>query len=63
MSIKKMREAANLTQVEFAKQIGVTQSAVACWENGYNLPRASMLVDIAATLSCTVDDLLKPEAK
>ena len=33
MSIKKRREVANISQVDLAKEIGVTQGMVSQWEN------------------------------
>lgn len=57
--IKDMRKKAGLTQMELAKKLGVVQSAVATWESGEGYPAASRLIEIAAALNCTVDDLLR----
>ncbi len=57
--IKHFREKAQLTQVELAKKIGVTQKAVAKWEVGKSFPKAANLLKLSATLDCSVDDLLR----
>lgn len=57
--IKDMRKKAGLTQTELAKKLGIAQSAVSAWENGEKSPRTAKLMEIAAALSCTVDDLLR----
>ena len=61
MNIKNIREQAGLTQVEVAKALNVSQSAVAAWETGRTLPRADKLIDIAKLLNCTIEELLKKE--
>lgn len=61
MSIRKQRERANISQVDLAKRVGVTQGMVSQWENEEFSPRVNKLVDIANALGCTVDDLLKKE--
>lgn len=61
MNIKNIREQAGLTQVEVAKALNVSQSAVAAWETGQTLPRADKLIDIAKLLNCTIEELLKKE--
>lgn len=45
--IKLARIEAELTQLELAKQIYVTQTVVSDWENGIYEPRALMLSQIA----------------
>lgn len=56
-NIKIARERAGITQESLAKLLGVTQGAVAHWENGYSAPTASKIPAIAAALGCTVNDL------
>lgn len=56
--IKRFREKAQLTQVELAKKIGVTQKAVAKWEVGKSFPKAANLLKLSSTLNCSVDELL-----
>jgi len=55
---KSLREAAQFTQIELARKIGVGQSTIAMWETERSFPRAELLPKIAAVLGCTVDELL-----
>lgn len=59
--IKEFRLKAGKTQEELAKAIGVTQGAVAQWENGITNPKISSLKAIAEVLGCTLDDLFNPK--
>lgn len=59
MNIKKLREAAGITQTALAEIISVPQPTIASWETGRALPRAEKLPLIAKALGCTIDDLLK----
>ena len=59
MKIKEMRKRSGMTQKEVAQQIGVTQGAVWQWESGMVMPTAVNLHKLAATLNCTVDELLQ----
>lgn len=61
MSLRAMREAAGLTQVQAAKRLGVNQSAVGQWETRRTFPRTARLPRIAALYGCTVEDLLAPD--
>ena len=55
--IKQFRERLDITQEELCKMIGVTQSAIAMWENGKTLPRTDKLPKLAEIFNCTIDDL------
>lgn len=59
MKIKDFREKRNKTQTELAKDLGVSQQAIAMWETGTNKPRANKLIQLARILGCTIDELLK----
>lgn len=61
MSIKKQREIANISQVDLAKKINVTQGMVSQWETKEFMPRADKLLALAEILNCTVDDLLRDD--
>lgn len=63
MKIKEMRKRSGMTQEEVAQQIGVTQGAVWQWESGMVMPTAVNLQKLAATLNCTVDELLQKGEK
>ena len=55
------RKAKGLTQEQLAKLLGVTQGAVAQWENGLTHPAFNMLPRLAAALGVTVDELIGKE--
>lgn len=55
---KSLREAAQFTQIELARKIGVGQSTIAMWETERSFPRAELLPKIASIFGCTVDELL-----
>lgn len=61
-NIKKMRDAAGLTQKELAANLKVQQSTVAMWETGESMPRAGLLPALAQILNCTIDDLFAKDA-
>lgn len=55
--LKSIRRTVRFTQAELAKTMGVTQSMVAKWENGEAYPRGEMLIKLADTLHCSIDEL------
>lgn len=59
--LRRLRRELDISQVDFAKKLGVTQGTVSQWEKGRSYPRSSMLPKIAAVLGCTVDELLRKE--
>lgn len=59
--IKRLREAKGMTQQQLADQLNVGRTVVTMWESGENTPPTKHLAPLAATLGCTVDDLLKAE--
>lgn len=56
--IKILRESLGMTQEQLAKQVGVTQGAVAQWENGLTHPAFDKLLTVASVLGVTVDELI-----
>jgi repressor LexA len=56
--LKRLREAAGLSQVQLALRLGVSQGAVANWERGFRVPQTGSLIKIASILGCGVDALL-----
>lgn len=56
-NIKKLREAAGLTQCELAEEIGVTQNAVCKFESGTKLPGIVTCRNIARLFGVTLDYL------
>ena len=59
--IREYREKSNLSQKEFAKLIGVSNSRVSNWEQGINRPDLDILSKICIVLSVSADDLLNIE--
>lgn len=64
-NISKLRKRNGYTQVEFAKKLHVTQSAVSHWESGRSVPDTLQLFNIAQLFGMTVDELTNevPQAK
>lgn len=56
-NIAKLRKRNGLTQIEFAKKLHVTQSAVSHWESGRSMPDTTQLFNIAQLFGMTVDAL------
>ena len=56
-SIKTAREALGMTQSELAELLGITQGAVAQWENGLTHPAFERLAQVAEVLGITVDEI------
>ena len=52
-----------MSQVELAKQLGVTKQSVSNWENDNIQPSVDMLVKIALCLSVSTDFLLELDSK
>lgn len=57
-NIRTMRMARGMSQVEFAKLIGVTKQCVSNWENDNVIPSIEMLVKIADIFNVRTDLLL-----
>lgn len=56
--LKELRKKANLTQVEVAEKLGISQPAYASWERGVKKPTQENLVRIAQVLNASVDYLV-----
>lgn len=61
MSIATARKKAGLTQMQVAKALNITDSAVNQWEAGKTLPKGARLKELSDILGCTVDELLKED--
>ena len=57
-ALKKIRKLHQVSQVELAQGIGVTQGAVSQWESGAAKPTLENLIAIAKFFGCKVDDLI-----
>lgn len=60
-NIRAMRASRGMSQVAFAKLLGVTKQCVSNWENDNVLPSIEMLVKIADLFGVTTDELLGRE--
>ncbi|MGM1022994.1 MAG: MrcB family domain-containing protein [Bacillota bacterium] len=58
LTIKQFREDNNLNQIEVAKSVGITESALSKIENGKQKIDASLLVALTRVFQCTTDQLL-----
>lgn len=56
--IAKCRKEQNLTQMQLAEKLGITDRAVSKWENGKTMPDSSLMLDLCSILKISVNDLL-----
>ena len=56
-----LRKKANISQVQLAQYIHVTQGAVSHWERGLSRPSTDQLVVLAAKFGVSVDTLMEGE--
>ncbi len=56
--IYELRKENNLSQLELAKRVGVTQKAIDFWEKGTNEPKASYIIRLAQVFCVSTDYLL-----
>ena len=59
--IKECRNKNNLTQMQLAEKLGITDRAISKWENGRAMPDSSIMLDLCKELKITVNDLLSGE--
>lgn len=59
--IAECRKNENLTQLQLAEKLNITDRAVSKWENGKSLPDSSIMLDLCRILNITVNDLLNGE--
>jgi transcriptional regulator with XRE-family HTH domain len=61
--IRAIREKRKLTALDLAVAIDVDPSGVMRWERGENVPPLMRLLDVAAALECSRDELLPSDKK
>lgn len=61
--ISDLRKEKGYTQLELAKELGVTDKAVSKWERGLCFPDMSLLIPISEILDVTINELLLGEKK
>lgn len=59
-AMRKYRTLLGLTQMDIAKQLGVSPNAVSMWETGDRKPDIIVLKKLTSILHCTADQLLEP---
>ncbi|MDE6951003.1 MAG: helix-turn-helix domain-containing protein [Lachnospiraceae bacterium] len=59
--IAKCRKEHNMTQMQFAEKLGVTNKAVSKWETGKCLPDAALFDDICMLLNITLNEFFAGE--
>lgn len=59
--IAERRKKKNLTQMQLAEKLGITDRAVSKWENGKGMPDSSLMLDLCSELDITVNELLSGE--
>jgi transcriptional regulator with XRE-family HTH domain len=58
-TLKELREAAGLTQLQLSARLGVTPGTVYNWERGQGEPKASQVAQLAQVLGVTADDVIQ----
>lgn len=56
-----IRKMNNLTQEEFAEELGVSRQAISKWENGSSVPDVQMLLRVADYYNLTLDQLVRDD--
>ncbi len=56
--IAERRKLRNLTQMQLAEKLGITDRAISKWETGKGMPDASLMLDLCAELQISVNELL-----
>ena len=59
--IAERRKEANLTQMQLAEKLNITNRAVSKWETGKAMPDTSLMLDLCNVLKISVNDLLSGE--
>ena len=59
--IAECRKRNNLTQMQLAEKLNITDRAVSKWENGKSMPDSSIMLDLCNELKISVNELLSGE--
>ena len=59
--IAECRKQKNLTQMQLAEKLNITDKAISKWERGLSLPDSSIMLELCGILGITVNDLLSGE--
>ena len=56
--ISELRKEKNMTQLELANKLGITDRAISKWENGRGMPDVSLLEPLCKELNISINELL-----
>ena len=56
--IAECRRKTNLTQMQLAEKLNITNRAISKWETGKSLPDSSIMLELCDVLGISVNDLL-----
>lgn len=59
--IAECRKNSNLTQMQLAEKLNITDRAITKWENGKAMPDSSIMLDLCKELKISVNELLSGE--
>lgn len=59
--IAECRKNSNLTQMQLAEKLNITDRAISKWENGKAMPDSSIILDLCKELKISVNELLSGE--
>lgn len=59
--IAQCRKKKNITQVELAEKLNITDRAISKWETGKGMPDSSIMLDLCNELGINVNELLSGE--
>ena len=59
--IAECRKLKEMTQMQLAEKLGITDRAVSKWENGKSMPDAALMLELCDILSISVNELLSGE--
>jgi len=59
--IAECRKKNNLTQMQLAEKLNITDRAISKWENGKGMPDSSIMLDLCEKLKISVNELLSGE--
>ena len=59
--IAESRKKQNLTQLQLAEKLGITDKAISKWERGIALPDTSIMLELCSILNVSVNELLLGE--
>ena len=59
--IAERRKLNNLTQMQLAEKLNITDRAISKWENGKAMPDSSLMLDLCKELNINVNELLSGE--